>query len=88
MKNLGVVKKILGMKIVRDRSKIMLWMSQEVYIKTVFEMFNMQNTPFVHVPMTKKNKKWVSFPLLQLWIVLCMAWFARDHNRLCCRGFE
>jgi len=32
-----------------DRSKRMLWMSQEDYIKKVFERFNMQNTQPVHV---------------------------------------
>jgi hypothetical protein len=35
MKDLGAVKKVLGMKIVRDCSKRMLWMSQEDYIKKV-----------------------------------------------------
>ncbi|KAK2457000.1 hypothetical protein QL285_004317 [Trifolium repens] len=43
MKDLGAVKKILGMKIVRDRSRRMLWMSQEDYIKKVLERFNMHN---------------------------------------------
>jgi len=40
MKNLGVLKKVSRM----------FWMSQEDYIKKVFERFNMQNTQLVHVP--------------------------------------
>ena len=51
LKVLGAVKKILGMKIVRDRSKRMLWMSQEDYLKKVLERFNMQNEKPVHVPL-------------------------------------
>jgi len=51
MKDLGAVKKILGMKIVRDRSKRMLWMSQEDYLKKVLERFNMHNAKPVHVPL-------------------------------------
>nr|KYP31853.1 Retrovirus-related Pol polyprotein from transposon TNT 1-94 [Cajanus cajan] len=51
MKDLGSVKKILGMKIIRDRSKRMLWMSQEDYIKKVLERFNMHNAKSVHVPL-------------------------------------
>jgi ATP-binding cassette subfamily B (MDR/TAP) protein 1 len=51
MKDLGAVKKILGMKIVRDRSRRMLWMSQEDYIKKVLERFNMHNAKPVHVPL-------------------------------------
>lgn len=51
MKDLGAVKKILGMKIIRDRPKRMLWMSQEDYIKKVLERFNMHNAKPVHVPL-------------------------------------
>ena len=51
MKDLGAVKKILGMKITRDRSRRMLWMSQEEYIKKVLERFNMHNAKPVHVPL-------------------------------------
>lgn len=51
MKDLGAVKKILGMKIIRDRLKRMLWMSQEEYLKKVLERFNMHNAKPVHVPL-------------------------------------
>ena len=44
MKDLGPAKQILGMKISRDRSKKLLWLSQERYIEKVLERFNMQVT--------------------------------------------
>ncbi|KAG8483161.1 hypothetical protein CXB51_022138 [Gossypium anomalum] len=43
MKDLGVAKKILGMKILRDRKTCKLYLSQKGYIKKVFRRFNMQN---------------------------------------------
>ena len=43
MKDLGPVKKILGMKITRDQSRRMLWISQEDYIEKVLERFNMHD---------------------------------------------
>ena len=49
MKDLSPVKKILGMKITRDRSKRMLQISQENYIEKVLERFNMHNAKPVHV---------------------------------------
>jgi len=42
MKNLGEVKKILGMKITRDRSSCRLWLSQENYVPKMLERFNMK----------------------------------------------
>ena len=41
MKDLGPAKKILGMKIIRDRKKKELWLSQERYIEKVLEIFIM-----------------------------------------------
>ena len=41
MKDLGEVKKILGMKITRDRGSGRLWLSQENYVLKVLERFNM-----------------------------------------------
>lgn len=49
VKDLDARKKILGMKIIRDCPKRMLWMSQEDYIKKVLERFNMHNVKHVHV---------------------------------------
>ena len=40
MKDLGLTKQILGMKISRDRKNGKLWLSQESYIKKVLERFN------------------------------------------------
>ena len=41
MKDLGPGRKILGMHIIRDRSKKQLWLSQERYVTKVFQRFNM-----------------------------------------------
>ena len=41
MKDLGPAKLILGMKIVRDRKKGLIWLSQESYIEKVLKRFNM-----------------------------------------------
>ena len=43
MKNLGEASFILGMKIYRDRSKILLRLSQSMYIDTVPKKFSMEN---------------------------------------------
>lgn len=51
MKDLGAVKRILGMKITRDRSKRMLWVSQEDYIEKVLKRFNMHNAKPARVPL-------------------------------------
>ncbi|WVZ01079.1 hypothetical protein V8G54_027148 [Vigna mungo] len=50
MKDLGAVKKILGMKISRDRSRRMLWVSQEDYIEKILKRFNMHNAKSARVP--------------------------------------
>ena len=41
MKDLGPAKQILGMHIVRDRTKKLLWLSQERYVAKFLERFNM-----------------------------------------------
>ena len=41
MKDLGPARKILGMHIVRDRTKKLLWLSQEKYATKILERFNM-----------------------------------------------
>jgi len=51
MKDLSLVKKILGMKITRYRSRRMLWISQKDYIEKVLEGFNMHNVKPVHAPL-------------------------------------
>lgn len=51
MKDLGPAKKILGMKIIRDRKKKELWLSQERYIEKVLERFNMSTAKPVVSPL-------------------------------------
>ena len=53
MKNLGATRKILGMKILRDRETCSICLSQERYVKKVLFKFEMKNaqpiiTPFAN----------------------------------------
>ena len=41
MKDLGPARQILGMYIIRDRSKKQLWLSQVKYVTKVLQQFNM-----------------------------------------------
>ena len=50
MKDLGVAKKILGMRITRDRKNHKLTLSQCEYIEKVLERFNMHNAKPVSTP--------------------------------------
>ena len=78
MKDLGSAKQILGMKIVRDRKKGLIWLSQEGYIEKVFERFNMDKAksigrPLVghfklslnQCPTSEKDKRCRKFLMLQ-----------------------
>ena len=56
MKDLGPAKQILGMKISRDRSKKLLWLSQERYIEKVLERFNMKDAKSVISPLAGHHK--------------------------------
>ena len=50
MKDLGAAKKILGMEITKDRDKVRLYLSQEKYIKRVFERITlMMLSPLLHL---------------------------------------
>ncbi|KAL9261973.1 Retrovirus-related Pol polyprotein from transposon TNT 1-94-like protein [Drosera capensis] len=51
MKDLGSAKKILGMKISRDRKCGKLYLSQKRYIKKVLERFGMSNAKPVNTPL-------------------------------------
>jgi hypothetical protein len=51
MKDLGAVKKILGMEIRRDRDAKRLWLSQAGYVKKVLERFSMENVNPVSTPL-------------------------------------
>ena len=54
MKDLGSVKRILGMEILRERKARKLWLSQERYIERMLENFNIKNSKLVHT--TEKEK--------------------------------
>jgi hypothetical protein len=47
MKNLGAAKKILRIKIRKDRDAKRLWLSQASYVKKVLERFSLENTKSV-----------------------------------------
>ena len=56
MKDLGLAKQILGIRIVRDRSLGLIWLSQENYIKKVLERFNMDKAKPVNCPLADHFK--------------------------------
>jgi ATP-binding cassette subfamily B (MDR/TAP) protein 1 len=56
MKDLGPAKQILGMKISHDRSKKLIWFSQERYIEKLLERFNMQGAKSVASPLAGHHK--------------------------------
>ena len=47
MKDLGPAKQILGMHIVGDRTKKVMWLSQEKYVTKILERFNMSEANLV-----------------------------------------
>jgi hypothetical protein len=53
MKDMSETTYILGVKIERDRSKKMLALSQEHYIRKVLEKFRMQDCKFIDTPIAK-----------------------------------
>ncbi|KAL0311685.1 UNVERIFIED_CONTAM: Retrovirus-related Pol polyprotein from transposon TNT 1-94 [Sesamum calycinum] len=53
MKDMGEAEYILGVKVHRDRSKKLLSLSQETYIKRIIERFRMHNANPVDTPMDK-----------------------------------
>ena len=53
MKDLGEASYVLGVKILRDRSKKLLGLSQETYIKKVLERFQMHNCKPIDTPVAK-----------------------------------
>ena len=52
MKHLGLTKKILGIKILRDRDKKVIHLSQDDYIRKVLEKFGMKEAKPVALPLT------------------------------------
>jgi hypothetical protein len=57
MKDLGATKKILGMRIIRDRKNHNLTLSQGEYIEKVLERFRMQNEKLVSTPLANQLTK-------------------------------
>ena len=56
MKDLGPAKKIIGIRIERDRASKKLYMSQEQYIEKVLERFNMSKAKVVSSPLASHFK--------------------------------
>ena len=56
MKNLGAVKKILGMEIHRDRGNGRLWLTQRSYLEKIVEFFGMGNAKVVSTALANHFK--------------------------------
>ena len=56
MKDLGPAKQSLGMHIVGDRTKNVLWLSQENYVTKLWKRFNMSKTKSVRSALPKNCK--------------------------------
>ena len=56
IKNLGAAKKILGMRITRDRKNRKLTLSQGEYTEKMLERFRMQNEKPISTPLTRHLK--------------------------------
>ncbi|KAM7522860.1 hypothetical protein LguiA_012762 [Lonicera macranthoides] len=55
MKDMGEASYVLGVKILRDRSRKLLGLSQETYIRNVLERFQMQACKPIDTPVEKGN---------------------------------
>ena len=53
MKDMGEANFVLGVKIVRDRAKSLLGLSQETYIKRMLERYHMQDNKPMDTPVDK-----------------------------------
>ena len=56
MKDLGATKKILGMRIIRDKANGTLKLSQSVYVKKVLNRFNMNEAKLMSTPLDSHFK--------------------------------
>ena len=56
MKELGEAKRILGMDIIRDRSKKVLFLTQQSYIKRVLVRFGINDAKQVQTPLANHFK--------------------------------
>ena len=55
MKDMGEASYVLGVKILRDRLRKFLGLSQETYIRKIFELFQMQNCKPIDTPIAKND---------------------------------
>jgi hypothetical protein len=53
MKDMGEASYVLGVKIIRDRAKRLLGLSQETYIKKMLERYHMQDSKPMDTPVDK-----------------------------------
>jgi hypothetical protein len=56
MKDLGATKKLLGIRITRDRKNCKLTLSQKEYIEKVLERFRMHNAKPISTPLSNHFK--------------------------------
>jgi len=56
MKDLELANQILGINIIRDHSKRLLWLSQEKYFKKILKRFNMDTIKLVNVSLVGHMK--------------------------------
>ena len=56
MKDLGKVKRILGMEIIRDRKNKKLFLTQATYLRRVVQKFNMREAKKVSIPLGQHFK--------------------------------
>jgi len=56
MKDLDLAKKIVGMKVIKDCSKKLIWLSQEKCIEKALKRFNMDKAKLVSVPLPEHFK--------------------------------
>jgi hypothetical protein len=49
MKDMGKPSYVLGMKIIRDRAKRILGLTQNTYIKKILELYHMQNSKLIDI---------------------------------------
>ena len=86
MKDLGNANHTLGIRIIRDRTKKLLYLSQKDYVCKVLQRFNMEGGKVISTPLPPyvnlsakdnlksdvKRLKWPRFLMHQVWAVSCM----------------
>ena len=92
MKELSVIKKILGLEIHRDRKVIRIYLSQRKYLEKVFDKFNISDCKSVSISVAPhfklffescpncwgKLRRCLMFLILVQLVVSCMLWCALD----------